>query len=73
METIFLSKIIGVVLLSVALIISAFKKRADVSIAIIIIGIAFFILINNLWIILFCNIIENNLIVYLRIIIFINK
>lgn len=46
MANIFLAKIIGATLLSVALIISAFKRNATISIAIIIIGIAFFLLMN---------------------------
>lgn len=48
MDRVFLSKLIGVILLSIALIISTLKKRATISIAIIVIGIAFFILVNNL-------------------------
>lgn len=48
MNPILISKIIGVTLLSAGLIISAFKKKILLSIGILIMGIAFVILINNL-------------------------
>ena len=48
MNPVLISKIIGVSLLSIGLIISSFKKKVLLSIGILVIGIAFLILMNNL-------------------------
>ena len=48
MSHLFIPKIIGITLLSIGLFITALKKKASLSIALIVIGIGFVLLMNSL-------------------------